>query len=73
VRTARPEIGPGSSRVEVRILDFLERALLSPDEKVHELVRASFLENLDPFDKGYENLKAMLGPNLRRELETYRR
>lgn len=54
-----------------RILGFLEEAMTSSDENVQELVSLSFLENLDPSDPAYEELKAMLGPNLGRELENY--
>lgn len=70
----RAEGGAGNhDPVARRILGFLEDAMASSDENVQELVSVSFLENLDPSDPAYEELKAMLGPNLRRELENYRK
>ena len=54
-----------------RVLSFLENAMISPDTRVQELVSVSFLENLDPADDRYTRLKALLGPNLRRELKAY--
>ncbi|HEV2500238.1 MAG TPA: hypothetical protein VGY31_11730 [Terriglobia bacterium] len=70
----RTEGGAGNQDAVVRrILGFLEEAMASSDENVQELVSLSFLENLDPSDPAYEELKAMLGPNLRRELENYRK
>ena len=42
-----------------------------PDPDLQELVSVSFLENLDQSDAEYEGIKALLGPNLRRQLAEY--
>jgi hypothetical protein len=55
----------------VRVLSFLEKAMISSDARVQELVSVSFLENLDSADDGYMSLMVLLGPNLRRQLEAY--
>lgn len=59
-----------NSNVELRtrILDFLECAVSSPDDKLQELVVVSFLENLHQAGEDYEGLKKLLGPNLRKNL-----
>ncbi|MBI2387938.1 MAG: hypothetical protein HYV14_18275 [Elusimicrobia bacterium] len=51
-----------------RLLDFLERAVSSPDDKLQELVVVSFLENLHQAGEDYEGVKRLLGPNLRKNL-----
>ena len=56
-----------------RILDFLEIALTSSDTLTRELVGVSFIENLDPTDPAFGQLKSALNPNLRRDLEHYQK
>ena len=69
VRQDRNRQPSDSNGVVARILEILEHALISGDEKLRELVVASFLENLDPLEDGYTGLKAILGPNLLHGLE----
>ena len=52
-------------------LEVMERAMSSSDPDLQELVSVSFLENLDQSDAEYEGIKALLGPNLRRQLAEY--
>lgn len=56
------------TKLRTRILDFLENAVSSPDDKLQELVVVSFLENLHQAAEDYEGLKNLLGPNLRKNL-----
>jgi hypothetical protein len=73
VRAERDGTAQGGPEPVARILDFLERAMISSDTKVQELVSVSFLENLDQSDEAYAKLKALLGPTLKRELASYER
>ena len=52
-----------NSPVVANILNFLEDAMSSEDEKVRELVSVSFLENLDHDIPAYAEIRAMLGPS----------
>ncbi len=52
-------------------LEVMERAMSSSDPNLQELVSVSFLENLDQSDAAYEGIKALLGPNLIRQLAEY--
>ncbi len=51
-------------------LDFLEKGMNSSDSKIHELISVYFLENLLG-EEHYEQIREMLGPNLREELRTW--
>jgi len=55
-----------------KIMDFFERAMSSSDPRVQELVSVSFLENLDPQDEAYPDIRSALGPRLKKELEHYK-
>ena len=54
-----------------RILAFLERAMISTDESVRNVVSVSFLENLVKHEEEYIKLKKLLGPNLCKEVRYY--
>ena len=71
VRSRVTGIDSSSSNTLARILDVLEQASISPDDNLRDLVGVSFLENLDPSDDGYEELKAVLGPNLKQEIKQF--
>ncbi len=58
-------------QISLKIIALLERAMLSDDEKLHELVSTSFLENLDQDGEAFNDIRANLGPTLKRELEAY--
>ena len=55
----------------IKILALLERAMASDDDKLQELISTSFLENLDQDAAAFNDLRASLGPALRKELEAY--
>lgn len=59
-----------SPRRELRdILTYLEEAYAAGDEELRELISVSFLENLPrPGEAGAE-VREMVGPNLRRQLQ----
>lgn len=54
--------------LRTRILDFLESAISSQDGKLQELIAVSFLENLHQAGDDYEEMKELLGPNLRKNV-----
>ena len=51
------------------ILDYLEDMYSSGDQKVQELISVSFLENLPRQDEPGAQVRKMVGPNLRRQLD----
>lgn len=51
-------------------LQHLERAYTSPDPELKKLIDEAFLKNLWKAGSDLEELKAMMGPNLLRGLET---
>lgn len=53
------------------IINFLEEAMNSPDELVKDLIVASFIENLERDDPGFNTIKAMFGPALQKALYVY--
>jgi hypothetical protein len=55
----------------LRIIAVLERAMSSDDERLQELVSTSFLENLDQDASAFSDIRASLGPTLKKELEAY--
>lgn len=56
-------------RRELRdILAYLEEAYAGGDEEVRELIAVSFLENLPRPGESSAEIREMLGPNLRRQL-----
>lgn len=58
-------------QIVTKSLDFLERAINASDPKLQELVSVSFLENLHQAEEVYEDIKALLGLRLRKELISY--
>lgn len=52
-----------------KAINFLDTCLKSDDEKVQELAVVSFLENLGQAGEDYDNIKKLLTPALREELE----
>lgn len=50
------------------ILDILNEAMSSDDEKLQELISVSFLENLGRVDEEYEGLRELFGQALLEEL-----
>lgn len=68
--STEPSISNSSSSNDVfrRVLNFVEDAAQSRDERVGELVRQSFLENLDQAGRDYEAIRVRLGPTSRKLL-----
>ncbi len=54
-----------------RLLEFLDRAFSTDDEKLKELVSVSFLENLSRDKKSFEGIRILLSANLAKELSKY--
>lgn len=54
-----------------RILEVLEEEHGSGDIDVVSLIALSFVEVLEPQEKGYQEVRAMMGPLLRAELARY--
>ncbi len=59
----------GSPPQVARILNCLERSMAFGDDAVQELICVSFLENLAEYGEVTSRLKALVGPNLGRELD----
>ena len=57
-------------KIVINSLNFLEKAMNSSDRMVVNLISVSFLENLLGEDV-YDEVKVLLGPNLRIELNNY--
>lgn len=53
----------------VHLFDFLENVLTHGSEEVHELIAASFVENLIGETKALQLLKVLMGPNLKKQVE----
>lgn len=56
-----------------RLLGILEEEYGAGDTDVVSLISLSFVEALDPEGSGYSQVRAMMGPLLRAELEQYER
>jgi hypothetical protein len=52
-------------------MDILERGMASNDPKLQELVAVSFLENLDPADASFQEIRRHFGPHMRKQFERY--
>lgn len=52
-----------------RILDYIEKELLTGDEDSKNIIRASFIENLIGENTTTNKLKPMMGPGLLSEIE----
>jgi|HubBroStandDraft_6_1064221.scaffolds.fasta_scaffold69403_2 hypothetical protein len=66
----RPPSSP-ARQIGLKIIALLERAGSSDDEKLQELVSTSFLENLDQDGNAFNDIRASLGPTLKKDLEAY--
>jgi hypothetical protein len=63
----------GAQSVAVqKAIELLERAADSPDARMQELLVASFLENLEPDDPSFPELRNYFGPRLDEEYRKYR-
>lgn len=51
-----------------KVMEVLDRGLLSPDEKLQELIAVSFLENLWQSEQDFEQIRNLLTPALMNEL-----
>ena len=60
-----------NSECLVRLLSFLDKAFLTNDKKLQELISVSFLENLSQDDECYLGIKQLLSDALHRELSLY--
>jgi len=67
VRSGRPDW----SSPLARILDFLEQCMASDDDKVKEMVSASFIESLAEYDDVLSSLREQLGSKLREGFKNY--
>jgi hypothetical protein len=54
----------------VHLVGFLENALTDGGKEIQELIAASFVENLIGETKALQSLKVLMGPNLKRQVET---
>jgi len=54
-----------------KILDLLDQAIRSEDEKLQELVSVSFLENLPQEEACFNDIKKLMSDDLRDELALY--
>ena len=63
----------GAQSVAVqKAVELLERAADSPDPRLQELLVVSFLENLEPDDPAFPQLRNYFGPRLEQEYRKYR-
>jgi hypothetical protein len=53
-------------------LELIERAIDSPDPKLQELIVVSFLENLEPDDPSFVQIRSHFGARLEQEYRKYR-
>jgi len=60
---------PSESTTLARLLDFLEEGLATGREDVKELIVVSFVENLIGEREAIQSLKALMGPNLKKQVE----
>jgi len=72
VRALTTSAGLGSKQAEQElraILDLFEEQFTNGSEDVQELISVSFLENIPPAGEEGAELRDLVGPNLKRELE----
>ena len=62
-------LNDGPPQAVLKIIQFMDEALRSPDPLVRELVGVSFTENFDIHDSAYPELKSLLTGRLREDLE----
>ena len=60
-----------NSECLVRLVEFLDKAYASNDEKLKELISVSFLENLSRDKESFKGVRAMLSTRLNGELSKY--
>ena len=60
-----------NSECLVRLLSFLDKAFLTKDKKLQELISVSFLENLSRDDECYFGIRQLLSDVLRQKLSLY--
>lgn len=61
--------GLSPRRELLQILDFLEEVYSGGDEELQELISVSFLEDLPRWDEECSQVRELVGPNLRRQLD----
>lgn len=54
-----------------RVIKILEEAFGAGDVEVDSLIALSFVEALEPRERGYQEIRLMMGPKLKTELKRY--